>query len=59
MIWRALVMAGYLAIALVFSFVFGGGLIVLGFFALWAFIWLVFSVLMGRAQRIRRSLLKR
>jgi hypothetical protein len=58
-IWRSLVMAGYLAIALVFSFVFGGGLIVLGFFALWAFIWLVFSVLMGRAQRIRRSLLKR
>jgi hypothetical protein len=59
MIWRYAIMAGYVAVALVFSFVFGGGLIVLGFFALWALVWLVFSVLWGRAERIRQALLKR
>jgi hypothetical protein len=59
LIWRSAIVAGYVAIALVFSFVFGGGWDVFAFFAVWALVWLVFSLLWGRAERIRKTLLKR
>jgi hypothetical protein len=41
-IWRSATVAGYVALALTFSFVFDGGLIVLVFFCVWGFIWLAF-----------------
>ena len=45
MVWRSAVVAGYVAWALVCSFVLGGGLVVLGFFAVWAAVWLAFEVI--------------
>jgi hypothetical protein len=58
-IWRSVIVAGYIAGALTFSFVFGGGLVVLMFFAVWGLVWLAFSLFWGWADRTRRALLKR
>ena len=41
------------------SFVFGGGLIVLAFFAAWAAIWLAFSSFWRWADETRTALLRR
>ncbi|MGH2935545.1 MAG: hypothetical protein ACRDL2_13670 [Gaiellaceae bacterium] len=59
MIWRSLVVAGYAAFALVCTFVFGGGTVVLVFFVVWGGVWLAFSLFWGWADRTRRGLLKR
>jgi hypothetical protein len=56
-IWRSIVVASYIALALIFSF--GGGLVVLMFFAVWGFVWLGFSLFWGWADRVRRTLLHR
>jgi hypothetical protein len=58
-IWRSAVVAVYLASALVFSFVFHGGLIVLGFMCVWALVWLAFSLFWRWADEERRHLLHR
>ena len=59
MIWRSAVVAAYVAAALAFSFVFGGGLVVLAFFAVWGAVWLAFSLFWAWADGVRRVLLKR
>ncbi|HUJ92020.1 MAG TPA: hypothetical protein VLW05_04925 [Gaiellaceae bacterium] len=58
MIWRAAVVAVYISAALVFSFVFGGGMVVLAFFAVWGLVWLVFSLFWAWADGVRRRLLR-
>jgi hypothetical protein len=58
-IWRSIVVAGYIAFALVFSFALGGGLVLLMFFAVWGIVWLVFSLFWSWADETRRHLLKR
>jgi hypothetical protein len=58
-IWRSAIVAGYLAAALTFSFVFGGGLVVLMFFGVWGFVWLAFSLFWRWADRSRRLLVQR
>jgi hypothetical protein len=58
-IWRSALLAGYLALAFIFSFVFGGGLIVLLFFTVWGLVWLGFSLFWGWAQAARRALLRK
>ena len=58
-VWRSGVVGVYIAGALLFSFVFGGGLPVLVFFAVWAGVWLLFSAFWGWADQTRRSLLRR
>ena len=57
--WRSAVVGGYVAWALVCSFVFGGGAILLAFFAAWAAVWLVFSGFWRWAEETRRDLLRR
>ena len=59
MVWRSAVVAGYVAWALVCSFVLGGGLVVLGFFAVWAAVWLAFSGFWRWADESRRLILGR
>ena len=49
----------YVAWALVCSFVLGGGLTVLLFFAVWGGIWFGFSVFWRWADETRRVLLRR
>jgi hypothetical protein len=49
-IWRSAIVAGYVALALTFSFLFGGGLIVLLFF---------FSLFWRWADEARRRILQR
>jgi hypothetical protein len=57
--WRSAVLGGYVAWALVCSFVFGGGAVVLAFFAVWGAVWLAFSLFWRWAERARRLLLRR
>jgi hypothetical protein len=57
-IWRSVVVAAYVACALVFSFVFGGGTVVLAFFAVWGLVWLVFSLFWAWADGVRCRLLR-
>jgi hypothetical protein len=57
--WRPAVALSYAAWALVCSFVLGGGLAVLAFFAVWASVWLVFSGFWRWADETRRLLLHR
>ena len=59
MIWRSIIVASYIAGALVFSFLLGGGLVVLAFFAVWGIVWLVFSLFWSWADGTRRDLLRR
>lgn len=58
-IWRSAIVAGYIAFALTSSFVLGGGLVVLMFFAVWGLVWLAFSLFAAWADRVRRLLLQR
>ena len=58
MIWRSVVVAAYVACALVFSFVFGGGTAVLASFAVRGLVWLVFSLFWAWADGVRRGLLR-
>jgi hypothetical protein len=58
-IWRSVIVAGYIACALTFSFVFDGGLIVLAFFSVWGLVWLAFSLFSRWAERARRHLAQR
>jgi hypothetical protein len=58
-IWRSAVVAGYIAWALICSFVLGGGLVVLLFFCVWGFVWLAFSLFWAWADDARRVLLRR
>jgi hypothetical protein len=57
--WRSAVVLGYVAWALVWSFVLGGGLVVLAFFAVWVGIWLAFSGFWRWADERRRLILRR
>jgi hypothetical protein len=50
-IWRSVIVAGYVALALTFSFLFGGGLIVLLFF--------FFSLFWRWADEAQRRILQR
>jgi hypothetical protein len=59
MIWRSLVVAGYVAVALVFAFVFGGGWVVLLFFGVWGGVWLGFSLFWRSADEARRKLIRK
>lgn len=59
LVWRSAVVGGYVAWALVCSFVFGGGLTVLAFFGVWAAVWTLFSGFWGWADETRRALLHR
>jgi len=58
MIWRSIVVASSLALALVFIFVFHGGTTVFVFLLVWAAIWLAFSLLWRRADDARRVLMR-
>jgi len=58
-IWRAVLLALYVGLGIVFGVVLGGGAAVLVFFAVWGGVWLGFSLFWGWAQRARRGLLKR
>jgi hypothetical protein len=57
--WRSALVGGYVGWALVCSFVFGGGPIVLAFFGIWAVIWIGFSAFWRWADETRRLLLRR
>jgi hypothetical protein len=57
--WRTGVVLAYVAWALVCSFVLGGGLVVLAFFAVWGGVWLAFSSFWRWADETRRGLLRR
>ena len=57
--WRAAVVLGYVAWALVCSFVLGGGLAVLTLFTVWGGVWLAFSGFWRWADERRRLLLRR
>ena len=57
--WRTAVVGVYVGWALVCSFVFGGGVIVLMFFAVWTGIWIAFSSFWRWADETRRVLLRR
>jgi hypothetical protein len=57
--WRAAVVVGCVAWALVCSFVLGGGSAVLVFFAVWGGIWLAFSGFWRWSDERRRLLLRR
>jgi hypothetical protein len=59
MVWRSLVVAGYVAFALVCTFVLGGGTFVLVFFIVWGGVWLGFSLFWSWADQARKALLKR
>ena len=59
MIWRSAVLAAYVALALVFGFVLGGGIWIVLFFAVWGGVWLGFSLFWGWAQAARRALLRK
>jgi len=56
-IWRSAIVAFYVACALVFSLLLGGGLVVLVFFGVWGLAWLAFSLFWSWADRARRKLL--
>jgi hypothetical protein len=58
-IWRSVIVAGYVAAALTFSFVFGGGLVMLMFFSVWGLVWLAFSLIWRWADQARRLLVQR
>jgi hypothetical protein len=58
-IWRSIVVAAYIGFALVCSFVFGGGPVILLFFAVWGAVWLLFSLFWRWADDTRRGLQKR
>jgi hypothetical protein len=58
-IWRSTIVAGYVALALTFSLLFGGGLIVLIFFCVWGLVWLAFSLFWRWADEARRRILQR
>jgi hypothetical protein len=58
-LWRAAIIVGHVAFALTASFVLGGGLVVLMFFAVWWLVWLAFSLFGAWADRVRRGLLER
>ena len=58
-IGQTVFMGLYVAWALVCSFVLGGGLTVLLFFAVWGGIWFGFSVFWRWADETRRVLLRR
>jgi hypothetical protein len=55
-IWRSVIVVGYIAFALTSSLVLGGGLGVLMFFAVWALVWFAFSRFMAWAEQAQRSL---
>jgi hypothetical protein len=57
--WRSAVVGGYVAWALVCTFVFGGGATVLVFFAVWGGVWLAFSLFWRWADGTRRLLLRK
>ena len=59
MVWRSAVVLAYVAWALVCSFVLGGGLDVLAFFAVWGVVWVAFSGFWSWADETRRLLLRR
>jgi hypothetical protein len=56
---RTIALLAYTAIALVLSFPLGGGLDVLLFFAVWAVVWIAFSLFWRWADDTRRGLLRR
>ena len=58
MIWRSAIVVGYIAFALTFSFVLGGGLVVLLFCGVWGLVWLAFSLFWRWADRSRHGLLR-
>jgi len=58
-IWRTIVLGAYVAVGLVFGLVFGGGWVVIMFFAVWGFVWLGFSQFWAWADNARRALLRR
>jgi hypothetical protein len=57
--WRAVIIVAHVAFALTASFILGGGLVVLTFFAVWWFVWLAFAFSGAWADRVRRDLLRR
>jgi hypothetical protein len=57
--WRSALVTGYVALALICSFVLGGGLAVLAFFGIWAAVWLGFSLFWRWADGTRRTLLRK
>lgn len=59
LVWRSAVIGGYAGWALVCSFVFGGGLVVLAFFAVWSGVWIGFSAFWRWTDETRRLLLRR
>ena len=56
---RTIFLSLYVVWALCCSFVFGGGLIVLLFFAVWGGVWFGFSMFWRWADETRRVILKR
>jgi len=51
-IWRAFIVAAYIALAIVIGIAYGlSGLTVLSFYYLWAGFWVVFALVWGRAAR--------
>jgi hypothetical protein len=59
LIWRLAVVIGYVAWALVWSFLLAGGPVVLAFFAVWGGFWLAFSRFGQSADERRRLLLRK
>ena len=57
--WRWALAGGYVAWALVCTFVFGGGTTVLVFFAVWGGVWGAYSLFWRWADGRRRDLLHR
>lgn len=52
MIWRSVIIAGYVALAIVVGIAYGGrGLVVLSYFYFWAGAWVAFLVVWGGAAR--------
>jgi len=59
MIWRAVLLAVYVGLGVVFGVFLGGGAVVVLFFVVWGGVWLGFSLWWGWADRTRAALLKR
>jgi len=59
MIWRAILLAVYVGLGIVFGVFLGGGAVVIVFFVVWGGVWLGFSLWWGWADRVRSTLLKR
>jgi hypothetical protein len=58
-IWRAVLLAVYVGLGIVFGVFLGGGAVVILFFVVWGGVWLGFSLWWGWADRVRNTLLKR